>query len=197
MDAPAPSNDAERDYFLPDFAPVPLLRKRYNGWTERNQRLFIAILAETGNVGLSARCVGLSARSAYDLRLKPGAGEFDAAWEQAIEIGRAATRDRLLDRWRNGRLVPVRSGGRVVGRRRVFNDRAMIAVLESIRHEIGEKDWRPSARRWMKRDHERGRRAEAAARKAEAEERARRAAEEAARLEADRPPEPPARVRIL
>lgn len=61
----APTEDAAKDpaedanFFFPEFAPVPMQRRRANGWTPRHQRLFIAMLAETGSVSTAAQCVGL------------------------------------------------------------------------------------------------------------------------------------------
>lgn len=88
------------DPFFPDFTPVPMQRRRRGGWTPENQRLFIALLAETGSVKRAARSVGLSARSAYRLREKPGAGEFDLAWQAALDVRHARLGAALAENWR-------------------------------------------------------------------------------------------------
>ncbi|MEM8695879.1 MAG: hypothetical protein AAGE05_07630 [Pseudomonadota bacterium] len=143
-----PTEDPEP--FLPDFAPVPMQRKRSRGWTPTHQRLFIAMLAETGSVSTAARCVGLSARSAYKLREKDGAEAFALAWEDALEIGIGRTRDTILDRWRNGQIVPRWRRGKIVGYERRFNERALIAALQSARREAAGVDWKRRAYREMR-----------------------------------------------
>lgn len=95
-----PSPDTPGDPYAPAFAPVPLQRRRRGGWTAENQRLFIALLAETGSVKRAARRIGLSPRSAYRLRGKPGAGEFDLAWQAALDVRRARLRAVLAESWR-------------------------------------------------------------------------------------------------
>ena len=53
------------------FTPEP--SRKTGGWSAARQRMFIESLAETGSVHLSARSAGLSARSAYALRVRSGA----------------------------------------------------------------------------------------------------------------------------
>lgn len=132
---PSLDPSGETDFFLPDFAPVPMQRRRAKGWTPENQQLFIAMLAETGSVTVAARCIGLSARSAYKLREKEGAEGFAMVWEEALEIGVSQARDLILERWRNGRLAPRWYRGKIVGYSEKFNDRALIAALLSYRRE--------------------------------------------------------------
>jgi hypothetical protein len=192
---PAP-DPAEADIFAPDFAPVPLLRRRRNGWTPERQRMFIALLVETGSVSLAARCVGLSARSAYDLREKPGAEEFDDAWEEAIEIGRQQVREKLMDRWRYGQLVPVRRRGRIVRHERRYNDAPLVAVLASHRRETPDGDWRARALRDSRHEAVQDAR-EQAARERQAEAERRSAAAETARWIAENTKPAKPRIRRL
>lgn len=140
----------DTDFFLPDFAPVPMQRKRSRGWAPKNQQLFIAMLAETGSVSIAAQCVGLSARSAYKLREKPGAEAFALAWEDALEIGIGHARDTILERWRNGRVVPRWHRGTIIGYEQKFNERALIAALYSLRREAAGGYWRQRAFREMR-----------------------------------------------
>jgi hypothetical protein len=54
------------------FTPVPMQRRRRNGWTPERQALFIDSLAQCGSVTMAARSVRMSARSAYALLDKDG-----------------------------------------------------------------------------------------------------------------------------
>ena len=70
---------------IPDFlrfTPVPLRIQR-NGWAPDLQLRFIVALARGAGVGEAARSVGKSRQSAYQLREKPGALSFAAAWDRA------------------------------------------------------------------------------------------------------------------
>src|SRR6185312_8061719 len=52
------------------FTPVPLARSRASGWTAQRQVAFIAALARTAVVKAAADSVGMSTRSAYQLRAR-------------------------------------------------------------------------------------------------------------------------------
>ena len=71
-----------RDY-SPAFDPVPSASTRRDGWTPDKQRAFIERLGECGVVSIAARAVGMSPKSAYVLRKRPGAESFAAAWDEA------------------------------------------------------------------------------------------------------------------
>lgn len=72
---------------LPAFTPVPRQYQRRDGWTPERQRSFIEALADTGSVEAAARAVDMSSVGAYHLRRQPGAEEFRAAWEAALDLG--------------------------------------------------------------------------------------------------------------
>jgi len=112
-----------------DFTPVPRQRKRRNGWTELAQRAFIAALEECGCVRRSARAVGMSARSAYNLLGAEGADSFAAAWDQAIARGVERVRGEAMLRALHGSWVPVVRKGRVVRMEFRFNDKLAIGLL--------------------------------------------------------------------
>jgi hypothetical protein len=65
------------------FTPVPL-KPRHDGWTPELQLRFIAGLARGRSVEDSARRVGKTRTTAYELRKKPGAESFAAAWDEAL-----------------------------------------------------------------------------------------------------------------
>lgn len=83
--------------------------------------MFIALLAQTGSVREAACGVGMSARSAYRLREKPGAGEFDLAWQAALDVRRERISTALAERWRGT--------ADWVGEDRRAEERALILVL--------------------------------------------------------------------
>ncbi len=68
---------------VPPFYPVST-RARRDGWTVRRQADFLGMLAETGSVMGACEAVGMSRKSAYALRARPGAESFAAAWDAAL-----------------------------------------------------------------------------------------------------------------
>jgi hypothetical protein len=98
----------------PEFVPVPMARNRHDGWTEARQRQFLRALMATGTVGAAARMVGMSRKSAYQLRTRTGAESFARAWDGAIETGRARIFDYQMERAFNGTTtITLRLGGAV------------------------------------------------------------------------------------
>jgi len=71
------------------FRPVPL-RARHDGWTPELQFRFIVDLARGHGPSEAARRLGKSRQTAYDLRKKPGAESFAAAWDAALAFAREA-----------------------------------------------------------------------------------------------------------
>jgi hypothetical protein len=99
---------------LTDFTPVPLLRKRANGWSAERQRRFILALSVMGAVGPAARAVGMGRASAYRLRERDGAESFAEAWDIALAVGEDAQFSAALDVALNGvTTVRVLRGGMV------------------------------------------------------------------------------------
>jgi hypothetical protein len=96
------------------FTPVPLLRKRANGWTAERQRRFVVALSVMGAVGPAARAVGMGRASAYRLRERAGAEGFAEAWDIALAMGGDAQFHAALDLAINGvTTVRVLRGGMV------------------------------------------------------------------------------------
>ena len=112
---------------------VPVLRKpRADGWTPQRQRDFIAALADTGCVEHAARAAGMSARSCYRLRRAPGAENFAAAWDLALQHAARKLVDLAFDRAIHGSDEPVfDKEGRCVGRRMRQNDRLLMFLLRA------------------------------------------------------------------
>ncbi|MBL0923223.1 MAG: hypothetical protein IBJ12_02000 [Sphingomonadaceae bacterium] len=115
-DSPPPTSPTQllADEELLAFSPVPLDRKRSNGWTAAQQERFIVALAVMGSVGQAAKAVGMSRQSAYNLRERPGAESFAKSWDAGIEMGRARQFDHAMTRAINGvTTITVRRGGAV------------------------------------------------------------------------------------
>lgn len=115
---------------VPAFTPVPR-KYRHDGWTEERQRAFIEALADTGSVKAAARQVNMSPEGAYYLRRQPGAQEFAAAWEAALDHGVRRLEDIAMERAINGVEVPVYSYGKLIGTRIVHNDRLLMFILRN------------------------------------------------------------------
>ena len=95
----------EPDDPLLSFTPVPHTAPRRNSITAERQRAFIAHLAATGIVTQAALHIGASMEALYKLRARPGAEEFAAAWDAAVDRGVQRLEDCALTRAIEG--VPV------------------------------------------------------------------------------------------
>ncbi|HEX6374198.1 MAG TPA: hypothetical protein VFZ91_00595 [Allosphingosinicella sp.] len=113
------------------FTPVRV-NPRHDGWTVERQKWFILRLALGGCVSVAARGVGMSRKSAYRLRERPGAASFAAAWERAQGWGQDRTVDVGLERALYGERVPIVRNGRVVGEIRRHDNRLAMAVLNAL-----------------------------------------------------------------
>jgi len=116
---------------VPEFLPVPRRHNRHDGWTAARQQGFIEALMETGSVRAAAHAVNMTPEGAYALRRHPGATSFRKAWEQALAHGIQRLEDLAMDRALNGAEVPVYSYGKLVGTRRVYNDRLLMFLLRN------------------------------------------------------------------
>lgn len=67
----------------------------------------------------------------YLLRRHPEAASFRAAWEAALAIGIQRIEDVAMDRALNGVEVPVYAYGKIIGTRRVYNDRLLMFMLRN------------------------------------------------------------------
>jgi hypothetical protein len=108
------------------FQPEPS-RNRLSGWSAHRQQLFIEALAETGTVHLAARRAGLSARSAYQLRLRSPA--FAQAWNAAQQLAVGRLSALAFDRAIHGRLEQIYKDGELVAERRVPSERLLMWLL--------------------------------------------------------------------
>ena len=125
------------------FTPVPG-RARHDGWTPGRQTAFIHRLAVCGAVSTSARAVGKSRKSVYDLRARPGAESFAAAWDAALGMGRSRQLDLAMERALTGEVKSHFYRGRKCGESVRHNDGLIIAVLKLMWRE------RPPGRGWSR-----------------------------------------------
>ncbi|PKB25867.1 hypothetical protein B0I00_1074 [Novosphingobium kunmingense] len=113
---PPPGDDP-----LLGFAPYVHAAPRRNSITPDRQRAFIAALAASGIVTQAARAIGASLEALYRLRALPGAEQFAAAWEAAVERGLARLEDCAVELALRGEELPIVSGGRLLGTYRKHN----------------------------------------------------------------------------
>ncbi|HEX8667687.1 MAG TPA: hypothetical protein VF727_04870 [Allosphingosinicella sp.] len=113
---------------VPEFTPVPR-RYRHDGWTPERQKAFIAALADTGCVDRAAAMVNIAQTNCYELRRATGAESFRRAREAALSFGVKRLKDVAFQWAVEGQLVPVFSGGKLMGFRRIYNDKLLIFCL--------------------------------------------------------------------
>ena len=116
--APAPGDPVP-------FKPEP--SRKTGGWSAERQRLFIENLAETGSVHMAAYSAGLSARSAYGLRVR--STPFAAAWDAAQQLAVGRLSALAFDRAIHGRVEQVYHDGQLVGEKRVPSERLLMWLL--------------------------------------------------------------------
>ena len=105
----------------------PIAELPARGWTPERKMLFLDRLAATGNARAACRRVGLSAESAYRQRRKDAL--FARAWAAAVVLGRDASQQVLGDRAVDGIEEDVWHRGEVVGTRRRYDTRLLLAHL--------------------------------------------------------------------
>ncbi|MFL6859032.1 MAG: hypothetical protein ACJ8EB_14165 [Allosphingosinicella sp.] len=111
------------------------VRARQDGWSEARQRGFILRLALCGSVGRSAAAVGMTRKSAYRLRARPGAEALAAAWDKALACGRDSRVDHAIERAVVGQVRPYFYKGRKCGETVHFNEGLTIAVVNLMARE--------------------------------------------------------------
>lgn len=147
-DSQAPELDAH-GFDPSEYQWLPVRRKpRKDGWTPQRQRDFIAALAGSGSLEFACMEVGMSKSSAHRLRRSPGAEQFSAAWDVALEHAAKVLLDTAFERAFNGSTEPVfdRDGCRT-GTRYRQNDRLLMFLLRAYmpgRFRHAHRDWRAS-----------------------------------------------------
>jgi hypothetical protein len=117
------------------FDPVPHKQLRRNSIGPERQRAFVAHLAATGIVTQAAKHIGASMEALYKLRHRPGAEEFAAAWDAAVDRGVLRLEDCALARAIEGEERLVVSAGQVLGTERRHNEALVMFFLPHRRPE--------------------------------------------------------------
>jgi len=146
--APHPLAVAEPPYAPPDtydpadYRWVPVRRRpRYDGWTEEKMRRFIETLADTGQVGLAAKAVGMSRESAYRLRRSAHAAAFARAWDAARHHAGSLLEDVAFERAIEGVEHHVYDEhGQIIHTKRVVSDRLIMFLLRYLKPERYAKE---------------------------------------------------------
>ncbi len=93
-------------------------------WTKAKKERFLKALTETANVSESCRRVGMSRRSAYDLRAADRV--FAELWDDATETAVDHLEREAWQRALEGHEEPVFQRGKKVGTVRKYSDRLLI-----------------------------------------------------------------------
>jgi hypothetical protein len=127
--------EPDADDPLLDFKPAPHVAPRRNSIGPERQRAFIMHLAACGIVNQAAKHIGASLEALYKLRHKPGADEFAAAWDKAVDRGVSRIEDGALQRAIEGVEKPIVSGGKLLGWYRVHNEALVMFLLRQRRSQ--------------------------------------------------------------
>jgi len=100
---------------------------RHDGFTAERAALFLEQLAQRGNVRAACAAIGLSRESAYRLRRRDPL--FARGWTAALVLATEVAAEILADRALDGVEEEVWFRGEVVGTRRRFDNRLLLAHL--------------------------------------------------------------------
>ena len=103
-------------------------------WTAKKERAFLASLAETCNVKLSAKHAGVSINCVYQRRNKHAS--FRASWDAALAASYAQLEMMMLERALHGvEKTVVRANG-TTSTMREYSDRTALALLRMHRESV-------------------------------------------------------------
>lgn len=126
---------------VPPFYPVPT-RGRRDGWTIQRQADFLGMLAETGSVMGACEAVGMSRKSAYQLRRRPRAESFAAAWDAALGAPiRKVTVTDLAFLAYHGLVRPILFRGRYRGSTRTPDNSALLRLTKQLDRQAERRFW--------------------------------------------------------
>lgn len=106
-----------------------MAEKKTAGKTPKKHEVFLAILAESGNVTAAAKKAKLSRTQLYNKRNNDPA--FAEAWAAAESLGVSALEDEARRRGYDGWLEPVWHKGKRCGTVRKFSDTLLIVLLKA------------------------------------------------------------------
>lgn len=108
------------------------------GWTPERKTRFLDHLAAKGNVRAACLRVGLSPEAAYRLRRRDDL--FARGWALALALARTRTEQVLADRAIEGVEEPVYYRGELIGSRRRFDARLLLAHLARLDKLVEESE---------------------------------------------------------
>jgi len=111
----------------PDTAFTATRTLRHDGWTPDKMHRFLERFAECGVVVEACEAVGMSARSAYNLRDRDPL--FAAGWEAATVIARPRLADEAFSRSMNGVVERIYKDGEIVAERHRYDNKLTMSVL--------------------------------------------------------------------
>lgn len=100
---------------------------RHDGWTPETRVKFLEALANCGNISTAAAFVQRSRTSAYSLKRRDV--NFSRGWDAALLLARDVATDFLQERAINGIEEDVYHQGEVVGTRRRYDSRLLLAHI--------------------------------------------------------------------
>lgn len=116
---------------------------RHDGWTPHKKRLFLERFAECGVLIEACEAVGMSAKSAYNLRDRDPL--FAAGLEAACVKARAPLADEAYSRARNGVVERIYKDGIVVAERHRYDNRLTMSVLARLDSRIDRAEEKGAA----------------------------------------------------
>lgn len=107
-------------------SPTP----RHDGWTPEVRVKFLEALANCGNILAAATFVQRSRTSAYNLKRRDI--DFSRGWDAALLLARDVATDFLQDRAINGVEEDIYHQGEVIGTRRRYDSRLLLAHISRL-----------------------------------------------------------------
>lgn len=118
----------------PETALSETRRLRHDGWTPEKKRRFLEVYAEGGVIVEACEAVGMSARSAYNLRDRDPL--FAAGMEAAQVMARPKLADEAYSRAMNGVVERIYKDGAIVAERHRYDNKLTMAVLSRLDQRI-------------------------------------------------------------
>jgi hypothetical protein len=110
---------------------------RHDGWTRERKALFLDHLATRGNVRAACASVGMSREAAYRLRRREAL--FARGWDAALVLARDLTAETLGDRAIDGIEEDIWHRGELVGSKRRYDIRLLLAHMARLDKLAGEQ----------------------------------------------------------
>ncbi|WP_420142249.1 hypothetical protein [Sphingomonas sp.] len=123
----APAAPADPATMIPFVPAAP--RRRRDGWTADRQRVFIQTLMETASVTEACGAADVTPQSAYRLRMRRDAADFNRAWEEALVFASHRLTTLAFERAIHGSPRKIYHKGEVIGEEYVPSDRLLMFLL--------------------------------------------------------------------